>query len=38
MFCRVAAEGWRIKGRVRYLKGEGALRHSTLRDWREEAE
>lgn len=25
-----------IKGRVRYLKGEGALRHATLRDWREE--
>ncbi len=25
-----------IKGRVRYLKGEGALRHATLRDWRED--
>ena len=25
-----------IKGRVRYLTGQGALRHATLRDWREE--
>ena len=25
-----------IKGRVHYLKGKGALRHATLREWREE--
>ena len=25
-----------LVGRVQYLKGEGSLRHATLRDWREE--